>query len=163
VGKILSDRRRRHSLNEECIVCAGTTDSIAAFIAAGAKEVGEAVTSLGSTLAIKLLSDHRADDVQFGVYSHRLGDRWLAGGASNTGGAVLKKFFTDDELGRLTKYIDPESPTSLDYYPLPSVGERFPLNDPTLEPRLEPRPDDDVKFLQGPFQTVAGQRDVMVM
>jgi hypothetical protein len=59
-------------------VCGGTTDSIAAFVAAGVDQVGQAVTSLGSTMAIKLLSAARVDDAAYGVYSHRLGAR-LAG------------------------------------------------------------------------------------
>jgi sugar (pentulose or hexulose) kinase len=54
-------------------VCAGTTDSVAAFVAAGITEAGQAVTSLGSTLAIKMLSENRVDDAAYGVYSHRLG------------------------------------------------------------------------------------------
>ena len=54
-------------------LCAGTTDSIAAFLASGASGVGDAVTSLGSTLAIKLLSERPVDDSRYGVYSHRLG------------------------------------------------------------------------------------------
>ncbi len=56
-------------------------DSIAAFLAvgAGAAAPGVAVTSLGSTLAVKLLSTRRVDDSRFGLYSHRLGDLWLVG------------------------------------------------------------------------------------
>ena len=44
-------------MNPECRVHAGTTDSIAAFIAAGVHEPGAAVTSLGTTLVLKLLSE----------------------------------------------------------------------------------------------------------
>lgn len=68
----------RTGLPADCLVCAGTTDSIAAFVAAGVSEVGEAVTSLGSTLAVKLLSDRRVDDAAYGVYSHRLGEKQRA-------------------------------------------------------------------------------------
>lgn len=60
-------------LPPSCEVAAGTTDSIAAFLASGAAAVGDAVTSLGSTMAIKLLSDRPVDDGRYGVYSHRLG------------------------------------------------------------------------------------------
>lgn len=60
-------------LPSSCLVCAGTTDSIAAFVAAGVSQPGEAVTSLGSTMAVKLLSEQRVDDAAYGVYSHRLG------------------------------------------------------------------------------------------
>lgn len=145
----------RLGLNPDCIVRVGTTDSIAAFIAAGAKEPGEAVTSLGTTLALKLLSEKRVEDPASGVYSHRFGWLWLAGGASNTGGGVLKKFFSGDELRRLSAAIDPSRPSGLDYYPLPGPGERFPVNDPLLAPRLEPRPQDDMEFLHGLLEGMA--------
>jgi len=134
---------------------AGTTDSIAAFLAASPVRAGQAVTSIGSTLAIKLLSKQRIDAPEIGLYSHRLGKHWLIGGASNTGGAVLAHFFTPDDLERLTPQIQPDQPTGLDYYPLIKPGERFPINDPDLRPRLSPRPDDDVVFLQGLLEGIA--------
>lgn len=139
----------RFQLPSSCQVCAGTTDSIAAFLASGAQTLGDGVTSLGSTLVIKLLSSTRVDDSRYGIYSHRLGDLWLVGGASNTGGAVLNHFFSQDELVELSQQITGTIASHLDYYPLLSPGERFPINDPHLQPRLSPRPKDDVQFLQG--------------
>ena len=138
-----------------CKICTGTTDSIAAFIASGASQPGEAVTSLGSTLVLKLLSETPIQDHRSGIYSHRFGNLWLTGGASNTGGAVLKSFFTDEELKQLSTKINPTQPTNLDYYPLLKSGERFPVNDPNLPPKLTPRPDDDVIFLQGLLESIA--------
>jgi sugar (pentulose or hexulose) kinase len=38
---------------------------------------------------------------------------------------------------------------------LPAPGERFPHNDPALAPRLQPRPDDDVRFLHGLLEGIA--------
>ncbi|MBW4441907.1 MAG: FGGY-family carbohydrate kinase [Plectolyngbya sp. WJT66-NPBG17] len=137
-----------------CQICAGTTDSIAAFIASQANEIGDAVTSLGSTLVLKLLSDVRVDRAEFGIYSHRFGDRWLVGGASNTGGAVLQHFFTSDELRELNDRI-PNQESPLDYYPLLQPGDRFPINDPMLAPRIEPRPIDRVDFLHGLLESMA--------
>ena len=90
---------------------------------------------MGSTLAIKLLSTSRVDDARYGVYSHRLDDRWLVGGASNTGGAVLLQIFTDEQLENLSEQINPMKTSPLDYYPLPTVGERFPVADPKMVPR----------------------------
>lgn len=90
---------------------------------------------MGSTLAIKLLSTTRIEDARFGVYSHRLDDKWLVGGASNTGGAVLRQIFTDEQLEKLSEQIDPMEASPLDYYPLQSVGERFPVADPNKAPR----------------------------
>ena len=139
-----------------CIVRAGTTDSIAAFIASGAHQPGTAVTSLGSTLVLKLLSRQRVEDARYGVYSHRFGDLWLAGGASNSGGAVLRQYFDDASLAVLSRQIDPRQSSGLDYYPLPTRGERFPINDPQLAPRSTPRPASDVLFLQGLLEGIAG-------
>jgi sugar (pentulose or hexulose) kinase len=140
---------------DDCTVRAGTTDSIAAFMAADARETGDGVTSLGSTLALKLLSTRRVEDAASGVYSHRWGRRWLAGGASNSGGAVLRQFFDDRRIASLSEKIDPSRDSGLDYYPLPAPGERFPVNDPQLAPRLSPRPEDDVRFLQGLLEGIA--------
>ncbi|MFQ4145626.1 FGGY-family carbohydrate kinase [Chlorogloeopsis sp. ULAP02] len=140
---------------QNCLICAGTTDSIAAFIASGAKLPGEGVTSVGSTLVLKLLSRTRVEDARYGIYSHRLGDLWLTGGASNTGGAVLRQFFTDAELERFSQEIDATKASNLDYYPLLKAGDRFPINDPNLPPRLEPRPDSPVEFLHGLLESIA--------
>uniref|UniRef100_A0A6M2E674 D-ribulose kinase n=1 Tax=Populus davidiana TaxID=266767 RepID=A0A6M2E674_9ROSI len=155
IGNLKEDIRTQFGFQEDCIVCAGTTDSIAAFLAARATQPGKAVTSLGSTLAIKLLSTTRIDDARFGVYSHRLDDKWLVGGASNTGGAVLKQFFTDEQLQKLSEQINPMEASPLDYYPLKAVGERFPVADPNLVPRLHPRPESDVEYLHGILESIA--------
>lgn len=145
----------RFSFPSECIVCAGTTDSIAAFLASGAHSPGDAVTSLGSTLVLKLLSQTRVDRAEYGIYSHRLGDLWLVGGASNTGGAVLQQFFSAAELKSFSQKINPDRPSELNYYPLLKPGERFPINDPHLAPCLEPRPADPIEFLHGLLESIA--------
>ncbi len=142
-------------LNPKTVVVSGTTDSIAAFLATGAEQVGQAVTSLGSTLALKMVSDKPVFSPEYGVYSHRLWDKWLAGGASNTGGAVLLKYFTPSALASMTSQLQPDQSTQLDYYPLLSVGERFPVADPKRRPRLEPRPAEDVIFFQGLLESIA--------
>jgi sugar (pentulose or hexulose) kinase len=136
-------------------VVAGTTDSTAGFIATGADTTGAAVTSLGSTLVIKVLSDQPVAAARYGVYSHRLGDRWLAGGASNAGGAVVRSLFSSCDMHRYTRLMRPHQLTGLDYYPLPSRGERFPLQDPLMEPRLKPRPSSEAVFFQGILEGLA--------
>jgi D-ribulokinase len=155
VALVLPRVAQQWGLAPGCLVCAGTTDSIAAFAAAGADRPGQAVTSLGSTLVLKLLSTEPIDRAQYGIYSHRWGDLWLVGGASNTGGAVLRHFFSDRDLANLSAVIDPQIPTDLDYYPLLRPGERFPVNDAELLPRLTPRPPSDVAFLAGLLTGIA--------
>lgn len=148
-------RARYLGVNPGCMVHAGTTDSIAAFLAAGVHQSGDAVSSLGSTLVLKLLSDVRVESGAHGVYSHWFGTRWLAGGASNAGGAVLRQFFDDHRLAALSAGIDATAASPLDYMPLPRQGERFPVNDPDLTPRLAPRPRDDSEFLHGLLESLA--------
>ncbi|MFM9267925.1 FGGY-family carbohydrate kinase [Tychonema sp. BBK16] len=164
IGPVTAEICDRFGFSRDCIVCGGTTDSIAAFLASGVNSPGEAVTSLGSTLVIKLLSYTRVDDARYGIYSHRFtsplqggagGGLWLVGGASNTGGAVLRHFFTDTELDNYSRQIDPEQESLLDYYPLLKKGDRFPNNNPNLLPRLEPRPANPVEFLHGLLESIA--------
>jgi sugar (pentulose or hexulose) kinase len=145
----------RFGLPADVVIAAGTTDGCAAFLATGVDTVGEAVTSLGSTLTVKQLSDTPIFSAKYGVYSHRLGSRWLAGGALNSGGAALARYFTPDALVALSARIDTSVESGLDYYPLPSPGERFPLSDPHLLPRDTPRPTDDVRFLHGLLEGIA--------
>ncbi|HEM47392.1 MAG TPA: carbohydrate kinase, partial [Alphaproteobacteria bacterium] len=155
IGPLGESLRRDLGLRGPVRIVAGTTDSTAAFLATGARQPGEAVTSLGSTLVVKVLAERPVNAPEFGVYSHRLGDLWLAGGASNSGGAALLRHFSPDRLQELSARLHPERPTGLDYYPLCGPGERFPRNDPDLPPRLTPRPHDPVEFLQGMLEGIA--------
>ena len=155
VGEVTADAARRYGVPTRAVVVAGSTDGCAAFLATGADKPGEAVTSLGSTLVLKLASEQPLFAPEYGLYSHRIGDMWLAGGASNTGGAVLAQFFTPKAIGDLSRRIDPGTSTGLDYYPLPAPGERFPINDPALAPRMAPRPADDGVFLHALLEGIA--------
>ncbi len=155
IGSITPDTASRWQINPHCQICAGTTDSIAAFLAAGATDIGIGVTSLGSTIVLKLMSRVPIQASAYGIYSHRCGDYWLVGGASNCGGAVLQQFFTVAELETLSREIKPDIPNDLDYYPLPQAGERFPINDPNLQPRLMPKPENPVEFLQALLESLA--------
>lgn len=160
IGSLRPDMLHDLGLQRAVRLIAGTTDSNAATLAAGITRSGEAVTSLGSTLAVKLLSDAPVFSAEYGVYSHRIGGRWLVGGASNSGGAVLRQYFSDSEIALLSQQLQPDIPTGLHYYPLPDVGERFPTNDPNMKPVLQPRPKSRATFLQAIFEGIAGiERD----
>lgn len=134
---------------------AGTTDGCASFLATGADQPGDGVTALGSTLTIKLLSNQPVFAPDYGIYSHRLLGNFLPGGASSAGAAVLARHFTPAGIAELSRAIDPAQDSGLDYYPLPAQGERFPINDPAMQPRLTPRPDDDARFLHGMLEGLA--------
>jgi sugar (pentulose or hexulose) kinase len=144
------------SLPQDTLIVAGTTDGCASFLATGADRPGDGVTALGTTMTLKLLSERPLFAPEYGLYSHRIGDIWLAGGASNSGGAVLAHHFASERIAELSASIDTSTRTGLDYYPLVRPGERFPIADPALAPRLEPRPVDDAEFLKAIFEGIAG-------
>jgi len=161
IGTISPSMAKLLGFSTDLKICAGTTDSTAAIIASGAKVVGDAVTSLGSTLVMKVVSEKPIFDKEAGVYSQPLGNLWLVGGGSNSGGEVLKHFFKPAEISKLTEELDNKvkqkqfSMLNLNYYPLSTAGERFPIQDPYLKPRISPRPPEDIKFFQALLEGMA--------
>ncbi|MER9307323.1 FGGY-family carbohydrate kinase [Mesorhizobium sp. M0293] len=154
-GALTAAAAEQFGLPRDVVVVAGTTDGCASFLATGAAAIGDGVTALGSSLTIKILSDRPISAPRFGIYSHRLGNTWLAGGASNSGGKVLAQHFPLARIIELSAAIDPTTETGLDYYPLSTAGERFPIADPALPPRLTPRPADDAGYLKAMFEGIA--------
>ena len=134
------------------LVVAGTTDANAAVLTANAGP-DDGITVLGSTIVLKRFVE--VPLVGAGITNHRVGGRWLSGGASNAGGAVLRELFTDDELEELSRQINPELDSGLMLRPLPGPGERFPVDEPNLEPVLEPRPVSDSLYLHGLLEGLA--------
>jgi D-ribulokinase len=155
IGRITRRAAQEFGLAADCAVVAGTTDGCASFLATGAQTLGEGVTALGTTLTVKLLCERPIFAPEFGIYSHSILGKWLAGGASNSGGAALLAHFSADQIAALSAQINPARQTGLDYYPLPSMGERFPIADPALAPRITPRPAQDADFLHGLLEGVA--------
>jgi xylulokinase len=149
IANIQTSLAEEYGLNPKLNFYTGTTDSIAAFLASGANKVGDVVTSLGSTLAIKFLSDKPVFKPKAGIYSHYINNMWLAGGASNAGGAVLLQHFDLAEIVEIVKTMEWQKSTGLNYYPLNSTGERFPIYDPNKSSNLSPIPKDKSQFLQG--------------
>lgn len=155
IGRLSPETAAALGLPPEVEVAAGTTDGVAAFLATGACAPGHGMTSLGSTIVLKLLCAKPIYSAGHGVYSHRLGHYWLTGGASNSGGAALARYFTSEEMQAMTPRLDPDRPTGLNYYPLPDVGERFPIHNPHMKPKLDPLPGDSVTFFQGMLEGMA--------
>ena len=139
-------------LSNEVSIVAGTTDSNAAVLAADPGD-NDGVTVLGTTLVMKRFTDQPLKGA--GITSHRVGGRWLCGGASNSGGGVLQQQFPGIDLAELSRQIDPERSSGLNYRPLPDIGERFPQDDPFCEPVLTPRPVSDVRHLHGLLEGMA--------
>lgn len=154
-GQLKSGLFSEHQLNPDCKIVSGTTDSIAAFIATGASQPGDAVTSLGSTLVLKVISEKPVFSAEYGIYSHKLGNFWLAGGASNSGGAVLAHYFSQQQMDALTPRLKPHKPTGLSYYPLLQAGERFPVCDANFAPQMEPKASSELETFQAMLEGIA--------
>lgn len=155
VGRISSQAAQEFGLAQDCAVIAGTTDGCASFLATGAHALGEGVTALGTTLTVKLLCEKPIFAPEFGIYSHSILGQWLAGGASNSGGAALLAHFSAEQIAALSRQINPANDTGLNFYPLPAVGERFPIADARMAPCVTPRPAQDADFLHGLLEGVA--------
>ena len=152
LGKIDNELAEKFKLNKKLLLISGTTDSNAAFLAAGI-ERDEGLTVLGTTIVIKknVKEPIRAK----GITTHRICHNWIVGGASNAGCGVLSRFFSDSEIKELSKQINTSKKTSLNLLPLNSRGERFPINNPFLEPILSPRPVSDSLYLHALFEGLA--------
>lgn len=155
IGQMLPRMAASLGLAPGCTVVAGTTDGCASFLATGASRPGDGVTALGTTLTLKLLSDRPVFSPRHGVYSHRMGERWLVGGASNTGGKALLRYFTPARMNELAPSLRPDRPTGLHWHPLPGPGERFPVADPTLAFDPQPLPADEIVLYQGLLEGIA--------
>ncbi|MBM5823405.1 MAG: sugar kinase [Cyanobacteria bacterium K_Offshore_surface_m2_011] len=145
LGPLAPAAAARLGLPDDCQVVAGSTDANAAVLAADPQE-GDGITVLGTTLVLKQFV--AAPLAGAGLSNHRVGGRWLAGGASNAGAGILRRFFDDTQIAELSRQIAPDRPTGLALRPLSRRGERFPVDDPDLEPILEPRPASDARYLQ---------------
>ncbi|KGG16611.1 Carbohydrate kinase [Prochlorococcus sp. MIT 0602] len=152
IGKISSIRAKELNLPKKLQIIAGTTDSNAAVLATDAA-ASEGITILGSTIVIKRFAEFPLKGK--GITNHLVAGQWLVGGASNAGCSVLKKFFNDKSLIELSRQINPESDSGLTLLPLLYKGERFPIDDPNLEPILEPRPVSDSLYLHGLLEGLA--------
>jgi len=152
IGQVNSDLAKRFNLNKKLILISGTTDSNASLMAANlGKEDG--LTVLGTTIVVKKIINKPIKEQ--GITTHRVSGNWICGGASNAGCGILSKFYSDLEIKELSRQINPSKNTSLNLLPLNSKGERFPINNPNLEPILGPRPVSDSLYLHALFEGLA--------
>ena len=152
IGQLNPDLAEKFYLNKQLKLVSGTTDSNASLIAAGL-EKEDGLTVLGTTIVVKKIIEKPIKEK--GITAHRVSGDWICGGASNAGCGILSKFFSDLEIKELSRQINPSKNTSLNLLPLNSKGERFPINNPYLEPILGPRPVSDSLYLHALFEGLA--------
>ena len=152
MGQIDSELAARLKLNKKLILISGTTNSNAAFLSAELDKE-EGLTVLGTTIVVKKIN--KTPLIVDGIKNHRVSGNWICGGKSNAGCGILSKFFSDLEIKEISRQINTSKKTSLNLLPLNSRGERFPVNNPFLEPILSPRPISDLLYLQALFEGLA--------
>ena len=134
----------------EMDIYAGMTDGCTGQISAGGTEIGTAVTTLGTTMVIKIVADKEISGP--GFYSHLLPtNTWLAGGASNLGGISYKKF------GGLLESFNERAKNPATYltYPLVGVGERFPIANKELIHLQKGEPQSQMDEYRGILEGIA--------
>ncbi len=128
VGEVSAQAAAQTGLPRGTSVIAGATDGTTSFLASGAKAVGDWNITIGTTIAIRGVSNDLIRDPLGRFYCHRHPDgQWLPGGASNVGGEALTKVFQADRLTTLDGLAFDRLPTSLLIYPLVRKGERMPF------------------------------------
>ena len=145
IGQITLTSAEALGLSPTCQVIAGSTDANAGVLAAS-PGAGDVIAVLGTTLVLKQFSPRPIQGP--GISCHRVAGQWLVGGASNGGAGILRRFFSDSQITELSRQINPSQATGLQLRPLSAPGERFPVDDPQLQPVLEPRPISDARYLQ---------------
>lgn len=135
---------------------AGMTDSCAAQIAAGALEKGHWNSVLGTTLALKGVTQQLLRDPTGAVYCHRHpDDGWLPGGASSTGAGIISDMFPDADLDELNQKAEQRGFSSAVFYPLASKGERFPFAEPNARSFWIGEPEDEADRFRAVLEGVA--------
>ncbi len=152
MGNICTNKANELNLPKNLQVIAGTTDSNAGVLATFPNK-NDGVTILGSTIVIKKFVNNALSGT--GISNHRLLGNWLSGGASNSGAAILLDFFNLEYIEELSKQINPNKSTGLNLLPLSNQGERFPIDNPNLQPKLGPRPVSDSLYLHALFEGLA--------
>ncbi len=152
MGNVCTKKANELSLPKNLQVIAGTTDSNAGVLATFPNK-NDGITILGSTIVIKKFVNKPLEGK--GISNHKLLGNWLSGGASNTGAAILLDFFNLEYIEELSKQINPNKSSGLNLLPLSSQGERFPIDDPNLQPKLDPRPVSDSLYLHALFEGLA--------
>ena len=156
LGTVCAEAAEETGIPAGTPIIAGMTDGCAAQIGAGALEVGNWNSVLGTTLVLKGVTGELIRDPAGVMYSHRSPDgNWLPGGASSTGAAVLAKQFPGSNLDALSAQAAEREPASIIAYPLVSRGERFPFLAPDAEGFLLGDPVDEIDLYAALLQGVA--------
>lgn len=141
-----------HSTVGNIPIYAGMTDGCTAQISVGATSIGSAVSTLGTTLVLKVVGNKEIAGP--GFYSHLMPEgRWLGGAASNLGGISFEKYQAD--VKQWDAKAAAHGPASIATYPLVGTGERFPVANKDLKALATGVPKDDADEYRSILEGIA--------
>jgi len=133
-------------------IYAAMTDGCTAHISVGASAVGSAVTTLGTTLVLKIISAR--DIAGPGFYSHLIPQsRWLTGGASNLGGISFTQY--REQIAEWDQRAAAHGPATCVAYPLVGKGERFPIASPDIAAMYSQEPQNEIDAYRATLEGIA--------
>ena len=141
-----------HSTVGNIPIYAGMTDGCTAQISVGATSIGSAVSTLGTTLVLKVVGNKEIAGP--GFYSHLMPEgRWLGGAASNLGGISFEKYQAD--VKQWDAKAAAHGPASIATYPLVGTGERFPVANKDLKVLATGAPKDEADGYRSILEGIA--------
>ena len=156
VGELSAEVAATTGLKAGTPVVAGASDGTASFLASGAKAVGDWNLTIGTTIAIRGVSEQLVRDPHGRLYCHRHPDGyWLPGGASNVGGEALIQTFGAERLAVLDEAATACPPGMLLVYSLVRKGERMPFVSADAEGFVIGEPESDAALFAGYAEGIA--------
>lgn len=156
VGTLDNALASRVGLPSGVVLVAGMTDGCTAQISTGAVHEGDTMSVLGTTLVMKAVSATQVSTADGAVYSHLGPDgRFWPGGASNSGGGVLRTEFGGADPAALDAAAAARGPSTVVRYPLTRPGERFPVADLAMADLRSGQPTDRVDAYRAVLDGVA--------
>lgn len=135
VGEVGAPAARQTTLAQGTPVVAGSADHVAAALAAGVLEPGQALVKLGGAGDVLLASDRAVIDRRLYLDYHLVPGRWLPNGCMAASGSFLKWFARELAAGASLGELDREAASvpagaggivALPYM----LGEKTPIHDP---------------------------------
>lgn len=153
VGRVCPPAAAETGLPAGTPVLAGATDGLACLLSSGAASVGDANTTLGTTLVWKVLSS-RSPFPSEAIYFHKHpSGAWAPGAASNTGPGCIRYQGPDPESAN--REAARCLPTPVLCYLLAGRGERFPFRSPQASGFVEGGAASPAEWLAAQLQAVA--------
>lgn len=155
IGKVCALASEESSIPAGTPVIAGATDGIAGLIASGASRVGDANTTLGTTLVWKVISSRKPAPWP-SVYCHlHPSGAWAPGAASNTGLGTINSEKGSAAVSEMDRQAVAFLPSNTVCYPLSGRGERFPFVDPAAMTFVEGKPSSAAEWHGAQLQGLA--------